>query len=181
MAPEHIPGPLPHQPPPEPSPAPALPTGRFEGRSMFADIVRQTLSAASAANWKEMIFSDADFESWPLGERGPVEHLNAWARSGRTLTLLARNYDGLIRRHPRFVQWRRTWAHKVECRRSAATGASDFPSAIWTPSWCCSMLDLERCTGMASSDPRSRAATREQIDACLRLSTSGFPAFVLGL
>ena len=50
--------------------------------------------------------SDANFHDWPLGERAVVESLQAWARSGRRMTLRARTYDEVICRHARFVRWR---------------------------------------------------------------------------
>ena len=40
-----------------------------------------------------MVLCDATFEDWPLGERAVAESLQAWSRTGRRMTLLARGYE----------------------------------------------------------------------------------------
>ena len=158
-----------------------LPAGRFSGRSEFAQIVRDVLAGAARAGWRQIIISDASFEDWPLGERAVVESLQAWSQAGRGLTMLARSYDEVSRRHPRFVNWRRTWAHIVECRRCAAADLLDLPSAIWSPVWALRRLDLERSTGICGGEPARRLQIREALNEWLRMSTPGFPASTLGL
>ena len=82
---------------------PSLLEGRFGGRTEFAELIRQAFVAASLQGWNEIILCDPDFDDWPLGERVVAQALNDWSRSGRKLTMLARNYDGITRRHARFV------------------------------------------------------------------------------
>ncbi|MGH8821940.1 MAG: hypothetical protein ACREWJ_11700 [Rhodoferax sp.] len=161
----------------------SLPTGRFSGRGEFAQIVREALAGAAREGWGEIIISDAGFEDWPLGERAVAESLQAWSKAGRRFTMLALRYDEVVRRHARFVSWRRTWAHIVECRRCAAADFSELPSAIWSPAWALRRLDLERSTGTCSSnsDPGHRLQVREILNEWLRKSTPGFPASTLGL
>jgi hypothetical protein len=77
-------------------PGPLL-EGRFEGRADFIQLVRDALGVAAQAGWRELILSDASFYDWPLGERAVIDSLNAWARGGRQLTLLAKNYDEVVR------------------------------------------------------------------------------------
>ncbi|MDI1270226.1 MAG: hypothetical protein PSV40_14165 [Polaromonas sp.] len=174
---------------PHPSPAPASPTpsssvllqGRFEGRSAFADLVRQAFAAAAAQGWREIILCDATFEDWPLGERSVAQSLNDWSTSGRTLTMLAQNYDEVTRRHARFVTWRRTWSHIVECRGSGAVAASDLPSAFWSPGWVFERLDLVRSIGVAGSEAARRVALRERLTEKLLRSSPAFPATTLGI
>ena len=163
------------------SPAPTLPEGRFSGPVEFADLVRRSLAAAAAAGWREIIISDANFSDWPLGERVVSQALNDWAQSGRKMTMLAANYDAVIRQHARFATWRRTWAHIVDCRRNGALSADDFPSAFWTPVWVFQRLDLVRSTGVAGFEAARRVALRERIDECLRRSSPGFPPTTLGI
>lgn len=165
------------------SAASGLPSGRFAGRGEFAQIVRDALACAAREGWSEIIFSDASFEDWPLGERAVAESLQAWSKSGRKFTMLALRYDEVVRCHARFVSWRRTWAHIVECRRCAAADFLALPSAIWSPAWALRRLDLERSTGTcsSSSDPGHRLQVREVLNEWLRKSTPGFPAFTLGL
>ena len=75
-----------------PAPEP-LPSGRFEGRKAFQQLVRDALAAAAREGWREMILSDPDFADWPLGERAVAEALNAWSVSGRRCIMLSRCWD----------------------------------------------------------------------------------------
>ena len=158
-----------------------LPEGRFSGRSEFAERVRQAMAAAAAQGWREMIWCDPDFGDWPLGERAVAQALNDWARSGRKLTLLAEHYDAVLRQHARFVTWRRTWAHVVECRKSGAASRGCLPSALWSPAWVMERLNVPRCTGVAGPDIACRTALKERLNEHLSASSAGFPATVLGL
>lgn len=172
--------PLPEDPSEKP-PAP-LPQGRFDGRTAFQQLVRDALAAAAREGWQQITISDADFHDWPLGERAVVESLQAWARSGRRFTMLARNYDEVVRRHARLVTWRRTWDHIVTCRTSAAADRLDIPSAIWSPGWVLQRLDPDRCVGVTGSEPERRVLLRETLNEWVRSkSAPGFPASVLGL
>lgn len=160
---------------------PACLQGRFQGPTEFAEVIRQAFAAAAVQGWREIIMSDASFESWPLGERSVAQSFDNWAKTGRTLTVLARNYNEVIRRHARFVTWRRKWAHIVVCRASTAIIEDNFPSAIWSAGWACQRLDLARSTGSAGFDPVRRIAIKERLDECLRRSAPAFPATTLGL
>ncbi|WP_426145480.1 hypothetical protein [Polaromonas sp. DSR2-3-2] len=155
--------------------------GRFSGRSEFAGLVRQAMAAAAAQGWREMIWCDPDFGDWPLGERAVAQALNDWAGGGRKLTLLAEHYDAVLRQHARFVTWRRTWAHVVECRKSGAASRGCLPSAFWSPAWVFERLDSPRCTGVAGADLVRRIALKERLSEHLSSSSAGFPATVLGL
>ena len=158
-----------------------LPDGRFSGRSEFAALVRQAMVAAAAQGWREMIWCDPDFGDWPLGERAVAQALNDWAGSGRKLTLLASHYDAVLRQHARFVTWRQTWAHVVECRKSGAASRGCLPSAFWSPAWVFERLDSPRCTGVAGADLVRRIALKERLSEHLLSSSAGFSATVLGL
>jgi len=62
------------------SPLEPLKTGRFAGRVAFAQLIRDSLAAAAAQDWNQLILCDASFEDWPLNERAVIDSLNAWAR-----------------------------------------------------------------------------------------------------
>ena len=158
-----------------------LPEGRFSGRSEFSRLLGQAVAAAAVQGWREMIWCDRDFADWPLGERAVAQALNDWAGSGRKLTMLAEHYDAVIRQHARFVTWRRTWSHLVECRKSGAALAGRLPSVLWSPGWVLERLDSPRCTGVASVDRNRCTALKESLSEHLSGSSAGFPATVLGL
>lgn len=162
-------------------PAGALPQGRFNGPTEFAELVRSAFAAAAAQGWREIIICDSTFEDWPLGERAVAQSLQDWSKSGRKLTMLATNYNEVIRRHARFVAWRRTWSHIVDCRAHAAMATGDMPSALWSSAWVFQRLDLARSTGMAGAEPARRVAIRERLAECLKLSAPAFAATTLGL
>lgn len=159
----------------------ALLQGRFNGRREFAELVRQAFAAAAADGWREIIICDSTFEDWPLGERAVAQSLQDWSTSGRKLTMLAKNYNEVVRRHARFVTWRRTWSHIVECRASAAVAIDDMPSALWSPVWVCQRLDLVRSTGVAGAEPARRVDLKDRLAERLKLSSPAFAATTLGL
>ena len=159
----------------------ALPDGRFSGRTEFADLIRRAFQAAAKQGWREIIICDADFADWPLGERAATSALGDWSRTGRKLTMIARSYDALIRRHPRFVTWRQTWSHIVECRGSASGLSENIPSAMWTPNWAFERLDMERSVGYCGHEPARRVALRESLNERLLKSVPAFAAMTLGL
>lgn len=159
----------------------ALPEGRFSGRGEFAELIRQALAAAASQGWREIICADPDFADWPLGERVVAQALNDWSQSGRKFTMLAASYSAVPRQHARFVTWRQTWAHLIDCRSGRAASADAMPSALWSPGWALERLDRTRCIGVAGSDAPRRIALRERLNEHLLNSSPGFPATVLGL
>lgn len=159
----------------------SLPEGSFSGLAAFAQLVRDALACAAREGWSHMVWSDADFLDWPLRERAVVDSLNAWAGSGRRLLILAHRFDEVQRHHARFVQWRNTWDHVVDCRVCKQRDVSEFPSALWSPQWVMRRLDLERSTGVSGTEPQRRVLLKEELDECKRQSSPGFPSTILGL
>lgn len=160
---------------------PTLPEGRFEGREAFRQLVRDALATAAREGWREIVLSDASFEDWPLGERAVAESLQAWSQAGRSMVLLARRYDVVVREHARFVQWRGKWAHIISANACGSADPLDLPSAIWSPQWVMERRDIDRCVGWCGNEPERRVALRELLDGWLRKSTASFPATTLGL
>lgn len=155
--------------------------GTFSGPTAFAQVVRAALARAAQEGWQAMVWSDASFEEWPLGERAVTESLQAWAGSGRQLVMLAQNYNSVLRYQPRFVSWRRTWDHIIDCRVCKTIDASEMPSALWSPHWAMRRLDLVRSTGVADLEPARRVLLKQELDECRRQSAPGFSATTLGL
>ncbi len=154
---------------------------RFSGRSEFQQLVRETFERAAQEAWNEIIVSDVNFGDWPLGERAVAQSLNAWSKSGRRFTMLAKSYSEMPIRYARFVTWRRTWSHIIECWACPDAELTDFPSAIWTPSWALVRLDTERSTGVTTKAPAGRLQLHEKLREWQRKGTPGFPASTLGL
>jgi len=159
----------------------ALPSGRFEGRMAFQQLVRDALACAAREGWREIILCDADFHDWPLGERAVTESLREWSAAGRRCTLLARRYGEIVMRHARFVTWRQTWSHIIEARACASADPFELPSAIWSPGWVMQRLDPERCNGVCGSEPERRLLLRESLREWLSKSAPSFPSTTLGL
>jgi hypothetical protein len=168
-------------PKPEPTSLSPLLTGRMEGREVFTDLVRQALALAAQEGWSQLVLSDTDFSDWPLGERAVIESLQAWARQGREIRFLARDFRPLRLAHPRLVAWRTTWSHCVQAHVFPSASGSELPSAIWSPGWMLERLDPVRCTLVASTDARRRTALRERLDACWHKGSPSFAATTLGL
>jgi len=159
----------------------ALHEGAFSGPSEFGQLLRDAFADAARLGWSEMVWSDPNFEDWPLREKAVVESLQAWARSGRKLVMLAHRFDSVTRFQPRFVTWRVMWDHIIECRVCKGVDASEVPSALWSPSWSMRRMDLVRSTGIAGTEPQRRVLLRETLEEFRRQSGPGFPATTLGL
>ncbi len=156
-------------------------SGRFSGHEAFAGAVRHALKRAAADGWPEIILSDPSFEGWPLGETSTIHALQAWAKPGRRLVLLAGRFDLLIRLQPRFVAWRRAWSHLVEARVCPSSALPGLPSAIWSRHWFLSRTDAEASVGQYGADRVRLQALHEALQSKLNVSGTGFAPTTLGL
>jgi hypothetical protein len=160
---------------------PSMPSGLFEGREAFQQLVRDALAASAREGWRELILCDPDFADWPLYERATVQSLQDWSQAGRKCILLARRWDDVIRRHARFVTWRQTWSHIIDARGCPSADPLELPSAILTPAWAMERRDIERCRGYSGAEPSRRLELRERLHEWLAKSTPAFAATTLGL
>jgi hypothetical protein len=165
---------------PTSNPSP-LPVGRFEGRTAFIDLVRRALDTAAHEGWPSLVLSDPDFLDWPLGERAVIDALGRWASNGREIRLLARDFGPLRLAHPRMVQWRTTWGHRVQAHACPGASGSELPSAIWSPAWTLERLDPVRSTGVSSNDASRRTTLLERLEACWHKGAPSFAPTTLGL
>jgi hypothetical protein len=135
-------------------------------KAEFGAAVLWALQASVAAGARRVVWVDPDFADWPLDAPELHETLTAWLRRpGRRLVLLASDFGGVPRQHPRFVVWRRLWAHAVEA---------------WSP-FSVHVTDIQRWRGRVSDDPRAARLWRDQIDAVLQRCETAFPINTLGL
>ena len=158
-----------------------LPSGRFSGRNDFQQLVRDALSCAALEGWPEIILSDATFEDWPLHERAVVESLQAWSASGRRMLILATQYDEVVRKHARFVAWRKTWGHIINCRICRVAVPADFPSAMWSRTWSMQRINPLRSIGISGYERENSVSLRAMLDEKNLESAPGFPSSTLGL
>jgi hypothetical protein len=158
--------------------------GRFEGRSAFQHAVREALAGLVNGDHHDVWLCDHDFAQWPLGERAVVESFNHWAlgkHHGRCV-LLGASFDAFLRAHPRWVEWRQVWSHRVTCLQAPDEAVADIPSALLVPGFVSvELLDRDRYRGLTSHDPLRWADLKERIDVISQRSGETFPPTTLGL
>lgn len=151
-------------------------------RAEFGDAVRTCLGGAADAGAREIVMIDPTFADWPLNDVAVVETFARWARSGRSLTLMAHRFDELPRRHMRFVEWRRNWSHVVRCRADDELEEQQIPTLLLVPGQTClRMVDNVNYRGTVSSQAADLTLGRESVDALLQRSSDAFPVTALGL
>ena len=152
-----------------------------ETRSEFIDLLRDTLMQALKSGATEIVLADVDFRDWPLNEPAMVEALTLWTRPHHRLRLLGLRFDDMGQRHPRFVQWRRTYDHLVQAATPQDVPENDFPAMLLTPHAVVEVLDRPSWRALASTDALDLERCRHQLDALLQRSVPAFAATTLGL
>ncbi|WP_294638913.1 hypothetical protein [uncultured Aquabacterium sp.] len=168
---------------PEPSEGGTPETGRIEGWRGAEDRFRAAMALA-AAQALDVWLADAHFAHWPLGERAVMETWHQWALAGgrRHATLLAARYDDLPGRHPRWVAWRTTWAHRVACREAHEGLKDEVPTLVIVGDvLAVKVLDPLRGTGLWTRDPVRIGEWRAELDVILQRSSEALPPTTLGL
>lgn len=154
----------------------------IETRSGFHEALRNAFAQAARTGCREILIIDDTFADWPLNERAVVEHLTQWAAAHRRFTAIARSFDEVARRHPRWVEWRRQWAHVVRCCTNDELEAGQMPTILLAPGLTSVRLfDAVHYRGVASLEAADAVQWREAIDAVLQRSEEAFPATTLGL
>jgi hypothetical protein len=151
-------------------------------RNEFLDALRFSFEEVADKGSREIWLCDNDFADWPLGERAVVEQLQRWALSSRKLTLMARTFDEVARRHARWVEWRRNWSHIVSCRTNTELGTGEFPTlfvAYGTVS--VRLADATHHRGRLSHEKADEQRCKELLDVVLQRSEEAFPATTTGL
>lgn len=151
-------------------------------RAEFAAAVHWGMRAAAERGARRLWFVDPNFADWPLDDPALLKLLTAWLRlPGRQLVLLAETFDEVVRFKPRFVSWRRPWAHAIQ-----AWSPQDLPANLPTVlvddgPVCMVLADRLHWRGRAAVDARDAQHQREQIDAVLQRSETAFPVSYQGL
>lgn len=151
-------------------------------RTEFHDALKEAFAFVADKGCREVFIADPDFADWPLGDRAVLESLTRWAFAHRKLTVLAESFDEFPRRHARWVEWRRQWAHVVECRTVAEADLGQLEGLFMAPGLITlRVLDAEHYRASLSFDPVSSIRIREGLDALLQRSEEAFPVTTLGL
>ena len=151
-------------------------------RGEYLDALRAAFAQVAQAGGREVFLCDPDFAEWPLGEIAVVEHLTAWALAHRKLTVLASHYDEVVRRHPRWVTWRRQWSHVVDCRAAEDVEQGAMPTMFLAPGVVTVRLfDAENHRASVSTEAADAVRAREALDVVLQRSSPAFASTTLGL
>jgi hypothetical protein len=151
-------------------------------RAEFQAALRSAFDDVARVGTHELWLCDENFADWPLGERAIVEQLTQWAASNRRLTLLARSFDEVARRHARWVEWRRNWSHIVSCRTNTELASGEFPTILLAVgAVSVRLIDNVHQRGRLSHEKADEVRCREQIDAVLQRSDETFWATTTGL
>ncbi|MEO8279934.1 MAG: hypothetical protein ABI564_09600 [Ideonella sp.] len=154
----------------------------FLGRGDFLAAWRFALSYLAERGSKVVYFCDSDFADWPLGEIDTIDKLNHWAMSHRKLVVLAAQFETIQRQYPRWVSWRRTWSHVVQCRQVADADITAIPSVLLAPG----LLSLQvhdrlNFRGRLAFTRPEEVRDWDELDAFLQRSHESFPVTNLGL
>lgn len=141
------------------------------------------VQTATEQRARRMTWVDADFVDWPLNDAAVLEQLTGWLRlPQRRIVMLAAGFDEIPRWHPRFMAWRRDWAHAIEAMQAPEELAIGLPSVLLDDRKLnVQLLDRVHWRGRAAQDARSAHLLREQLDAVLQRSAVSFPVNTLGL
>jgi hypothetical protein len=152
------------------------------GRGDFLDAVRAAFAQAAATGCREILVCDDHFADWPLNEPGVGASLTQWASAQRKLVIMARRFEEIARLHPRWVAWRRTWSHVVECRANDELEAGQMPTLLLMPQLLTlHIVDPVNWRGSVSRHAGDAVRARELFDAVYQRSQDAFPATQLGL
>lgn len=157
--------------------------GRVDGWRDFSDRVCAALAWASQMPC-DLILSDPDFKAWPLGQRAVVEAFQAWAlghSSGRVRGLLA-DPEPFVRAHPRWLDWRQRWSHRVEFFCADDDVKDQVPTLLLVGDVLGLKLhDARLGRGTWSRDPDTLKRWRDEFDVILQRSSTSLPVTTLGL
>ncbi len=156
------------------SPLPTL----IEGWRAWRDALRAALSAPDAV----MCLYSPDYAQWPIDDAVVVDGLSRWALSRRapSVRMLARNFDVVQARSPRFVQWRVRFAHIVICR-AIESGLTEPAEGILTGTRGLVSLRGARAWRATWVEGPALHAARTAFDAAWELSEPAFAPTIAGL
>ncbi len=156
--------------------------GLIDSRSGFHHALRAAFADIAAHPRLQVWMCDSHFADWPLNEPAVIDALVRWAQPHRKLVVLAQSFDDVVRRHPRWVAWRRQFAHAVECRLVEPMEQGRMPTLLTAQGGLTvKLVDPQRYRGSWSREPADGRLAAELIDAVSQRSAEAFAATTLGL
>ena len=155
----------------------------IDSRAAFARALRVAIARAADEGVRELCWVDPDYADWSLDEPELLDALTRWARpKDRRLLMLAHDFDTIAVGHPRFVTWRRVWAHVVTARAAPELDRTELPSLmLGSPDASLQRLSVAPLRARWLTDGDDWRTWREVADAVLQRSEDAFPAHTLGL
>ncbi|WP_271009706.1 hypothetical protein [Paucibacter sp. B51] len=175
------------------SPASELQAGEFTGRAEFQQALRLAIEQACAQGCTELGAFDPDFSVWPWSEAGLLDLLSDWVRAApasRRMHLLAPQFDGVRRAHPRFVAWRGRYGHAVQARAfepeaMAAVGPGGPAALFWarspTTQITLRLMSTRNWRGSVSFEASEFVRWKDWFDVIAQHSYESFASTTLGL
>lgn len=164
-------------------PDPASPPDSLRSRADFEGALNWSVRHATTARVRRMSWLDVDFSGWPLDSQPLLDALTDWLRlPQRRLVLIAADYASLQRERPRFVAWRRTWAHAIDAWAPSDGVEVSLPTLVIDHHMTClRIFDKETWRGRLIRDERAVRQWSGEIDALLQRCEPAFPVHQLGL
>jgi hypothetical protein len=159
----------------------ALPA--IDSRSSWLAALQWGFTTAIAQGARRIVAVDAVFTDWPLDDPALLQSLAAWMRlPQRRLVLLARHFNDLPRRCPRFEAWRAPWAHAIEGWQVPEDLARDLPTLLVSDgAVSVQLIDAQHWRGRVAVDVRRAREWGEEIDVVLQRSERALAVRTLGL
>jgi hypothetical protein len=161
-----------------PCPVPAI-------RSLadFHAAVTWAVALAHASQARRMWWVDAEFANWPLESADVLQALTHWLQlPQRQLVLLAKTYDAIDGKRPRFAAWRQNWSHALATLAVGDEQAPGLPTLLVVDQQAyVQVLDKAYWRGRAAADAAAASAWAIEIDALAQRSSPDFPVTRLGL
>jgi hypothetical protein len=159
----------------------AAPT--IDSRAGFEAAVIWGFETAIAQGARCITAVDTTFAGWPLDGRALLLRLGTWLRQPqRRLVLLAADYAGMPRDHPRFVAWRRDWSHAIQPWQAPAELVPTLPTLLLDDGEVSvHLIDDTHWHGLARLDLRTAQLWRQRVDVILQRSGAAFAVNTLGL
>lgn len=155
----------------------------IDTRTGFIAAVRWGFDCAFAQSARRIVCADDGFAEWPLDDPALLQGLTSWLqRPQRKLVLLARHYDDMPRRCPRFNTWRSNWTHAIDAWVAPEDLSRDLPTVLASDGQVSvHLIDALHWRGRAELDERRARHWCEQLDVVLQRSERGYAANTLGL